>query len=414
VIAQLQNEDYIAMRTLSCTENGEITLSPLCLLDADEAAESSGLNEILDVQINHENYSFLYPKPFDVHLTAPQITRLDVTLQHPAWRELEDPHVDISAGTETSSTSYPLPEHAERIVLPEGVYFDPRTIGAHITSVAHVTIHEDLAEAERSMIYTDARFHLLVLCSPEGLVKAQMDLPSHQQRQWRVWLTGWDNTWSTQHWTYAPDLGVPSDPEHFYWPWPTVHMAVIAGPPSPAHASGTIVAAIAMLKEEEALSHGVCLDEQGQVVQVCTSPLGLCPSLCCCAQLVVGVDRLEGRWRLWNWPVFRQQKLQTLLTLEASCQRAFVYAEPASGYFWLIEERQEGVSVSYRDASTLEEQVPATDLPGVHLFPGPGEDDTLDPSRYSGILPYRDTLLLLAESPEGELVLYQIEKSEEG
>jgi hypothetical protein len=264
------------------------------------------------------------------------------------------------------------------------------------------------------MIYTDARFHLLVLCSPEGLVKAQMDLPSHQQRQWRVWLTGWDNTWSTQHWTYAPDLGVPSDPEHFYWPWPTVHMAVIAGPPSPAHASGTIVAAIAMLKEEEALSHGVCLDEQGQVVQVCTSPLGLCPSLCCCAQLVVGVDRLEGRWRLWNWPVFRQQKLQTLLTLEASCQRAFVYAEPASGYFWLIEERQEGVSVSYRDASTLEEQVPATDLPGVHLFPGPGEDDTLDPSRYSGILPYRDTLLLLAESPEGELVLYQIEKSEEG
>jgi hypothetical protein len=69
--------------------------------------------------------------------------------------------------------------------------------------------------------------------------------------------------------------------------------------------------------------------------------------------------------------------------------------------------------VSYRDASTLEEQAPATELPGVRLFPGPGEERTLDPSRYSGIVPYRDTLLLLAESPEGELVLYQVKKSKE-
>jgi hypothetical protein len=168
-----------------------------------------------------------------------------------------------------------------------------------------------------------------------------------------------------------------------------------------------------MLKEDEVLSHGVCLDEQGQVVQVCTSPLGLRPSLCCCAQMVVGVDQLEGRWRLWNWSVFRQQKVQALVTLDASCQRAYVHAEPASGYFWLIEERQDGVCVSYRDASTLEEQAPATELPSVRLLPDQEEYRTLNGYRDMGILPYRDTLLLLAQSPEGELVLYQVEKSEE-
>jgi hypothetical protein len=48
----------------------------------------------------------------------------------------------------------------------------------------------------------------------------------------------------------------------------------------------------------------------------------------------------------------------------------------------------------------------------VRLLPDLEEYRTLNGYRDVGILPYRDTLLLLAQNPEGELVLYQVEKSE--
>jgi hypothetical protein len=407
VIMQLQGDDYLAFRSLTVRDDGSLRLSPLCLLDQGES--EWGLNPLLGLEITDGTYGFLYHKPAFEHMTAALVSKLDVVLQPSVWDELEEEVVSYWSSY-GSTPQIPIQEY-----LPEKAHY----IDGNQTTALKIVSKANIAEAENALTYTDLPVRIAVLCSPETWVEPRMGplvpLPPEEE-QWRVWLTGWDRGWTSAQWIYAADIGLPIDPTVPSWHAPlapTVHVAVIAGPSSPAHASGTIVAAIAMLKEDEVLSHGVCLDEQGQVVQVCTSPLGLRPSLCCCAQMVVGVDQLEGRWRLWNWSVFRQQKVQALVTLDASCQRAYVHAEPASGYFWLIEERQDGVCVSYRDASTLEEQAPATELPSVRLLPDQEEYRTLNGYRDMGILPYRDTLLLLAQSPEGELVLYQVEKSEE-
>jgi hypothetical protein len=158
----------------------------------------------------------------------------------------------------------------------------------------------------------------------------------------------------------------------------------------------------------EVLSHAVCLDHDGQVVQVGRSPLGLRPCICLSGQAVVGVDRFEGGWRLWNWFVLRQGTLDTVISLDASCTRAFVHAEPSSARFWLVEELRDGVRVSQRDTSTLGEIATAAFLPGVHLHQDRAGLRPLDGHRDVGVMPYQDSLLLLVKDENEALALYQL------
>jgi hypothetical protein len=264
------------------------------------------------------------------------------------------------------------------------------------------------------MIYMDQHIRLLILCSPEHTVKAQNDLPSgssHDGKQWRMWFTGWDSSWSKQRWTYAPDLGVPFpiDPTGYKYAWPAVNVIAIAGPPIASHAAASVVVAFAIDIQEEIVSHAACLDENGDIIQVCSAPLGLRPGLCCCGNMIVGVDLFEGIWRLWNWDVLQQQQFNKSASLEATCKRAFVHAEPNADQFWLIEELPEGVRVTHRDALTLEEIAPEVYLPDMSLRPEP-EEHPLNGYHSVGLIPYEDSLLLLVNNiHSGELVLYQID-----
>ncbi|MGH2481524.1 MAG: hypothetical protein ACRDHW_17865, partial [Ktedonobacteraceae bacterium] len=241
-------------------------------------------------------------------------------------------------------------------------------------------------------------------------------LPSgtpHDGEQWRIWLTGWDRAWNTHRWTYAPDFGVPfpldPDPDSYEYAWPTAYVDAIAGPAIPARSTATAVVAVVMGKQDEILSHTVCLDENGQVVQVCSAPLGERPNLCCCEHTIVGTDFFEGHWRIWNWLVLEHQDLGQSLPLEATCKRAFVRAEPASERFWLIEELPEGVRVTHRKALTLEKIAAEDLLQGVELIPEP-IDHPLNEHQNTGLIPYQDSLLLLANNIHtDELALYQIQ-----
>lgn len=413
IIAQLQNAEYLAMRTTSITQNGEIRLSPLCLLDYDEAAESPGMTAPLALEVENDRIILIYPKPVDVHAESPQVMKLEVILQHSVWDALEDTSASLEPGTIPSD----LDVRSEEVFLPENAIFDPSTNKAHQTAGVRIVNRSVLAQAELSMVYADQHINLLVLCGPEHMtqVGTQMKLPegtSHEGKQWRFWLTGWDHAWNTHRWTYAPDFGVPFplDPatDVYRYVWPTAYVDAIAGPSIPERSTATVVVALKLGQPEQGLSQGVCLDEDGQVVQMCSAPLGERPTLCCCERTIVGVDFFKGNWRIWNWSVLERQGLGKSLSLEATCQRAFVRAEPASERFWLIEELPEGVRITRRHALTLESIAAESFLPEVELRLDP-EDHPLNGYQQAGLISYQDSLLLLANSVQtDELALYQI------
>jgi hypothetical protein len=411
VMAQLQSSEYMAMRTLTSAPNGEIHVSPLCLLDYDDAAETPGMNPPLALAVHDGTYSFIYPKPFDVHLTSPHIVKTDVTLQQAIWDDLKDDAIF----TNIESADAHLPSASQGVFLPDNAFFDPSTSNAHQTVGVHIADQTVLAEAELSMIYMDQHIHLLVLCSPEHTVKVQKEPPSgepHEGKQWRLWFTGWDNSWSKQHWTYAPDLGVPFpiDPAGYKYAWPAAYVAAIAGPTIslPSASAASVAVAFAIDMQKEIFSHAACLDENGNVVQICNAPVGLRPDLCCCGKMVVGVDLFGGNWRLWNWDVFQSQQFHRSIVLETSCQRAFIHAEFASERFWLVEELPERVRVTRRDALTLEKIASEVYLPGMCLGAEP-QEHPLNGYHSVGLVPYEDSLLLLVNTIDsGELHLYQV------
>ena len=124
--------------------------------------------------------------------------------------------------------------------------------------------------------------------------------------------------------------------------------------------------------------------------------------------MVVGVDRQEDGWRLWNWQVPQSTHLQKTLPLDPLCQRSYVHAEDESSWFWLVEELPSGVRVSRRDAASLADVADAVWLPQVKLLGTQAELRPLNGYHDKGIIPFNGELLLLVEDQQGELVLYQV------
>lgn len=122
----------------------------------------------------------------------------------------------------------------------------------------------------------------------------------------------------------------------------------------------------------------------------------------------MGVDRLAGNWRVWNWPVHQSVHLQHMLTLDPLCQHGSVYADNAAAWFWLGEELPSGVRVARRDATSLAVIDDAVWLPGVRLLETQRDLRPLNGYHQKGIVLWDSKLLLLREDDQGELVLYQI------
>lgn len=399
VIAQEHGTNMVALRTAILGPDGDIILSPLCILDYDRS--DRGMNPILALQTDENTYTLLLHKAVFEHLRAPLLHVLHISSQDTIWSMHSNGDI----------------KRVSRKKNAKGPFSVPNIQSTQWSTATQITAQADIAESEMAMAFIDQHIHLLVLCSPESWIQPRphdMHEVSDKQEHWRIWLTAWDTTWSTHTWTYLPEIGLPADPSipsHEYPLWPTVEVAITTGPLT-APGEPSIVTTMAMLDEatNQVLAHGVCLDQHGRVIQKCETALGRYPHLCCCLQSIVGVDQMAQRWRLWNWPVLQQTTLQTIIELDEGCQRAFVYAEPGdvSGRFWLIEERDNGVSISHRDAHTLAELTPALFLPQTALLPGDEEERPLNGYHNHGIIPYQGSLLLLLKDEHGELTLYQV------
>ncbi|GCE13886.1 hypothetical protein [Tengunoibacter tsumagoiensis] len=404
VIVQSIDEEYIAMRTFS----PETGLSPLCLIDRDEAVETGGMESALALQIWPDYYTFLYPKPFDVHLRAPEITKRDIVIQQAKWLAMRD-ELAIITKNDDHLGQIPLWTSPQTVWLPDNAEFDPGTPNAHLTSAVHIQQSTTLAESELSLIYSDAKVHLLVLFSSESWPRTQMELPKgtpHEGTQWRAWLTGWDRDWQQLLWVYAPDLGIETDAKPSYLFWPDSQVALVAGPP---HAeTATVVLAMAFQKNGKGVSHAACLDEHGQPVQIAADAIGERPELCCAGSMVVGVDLLDGTWRLWNWKVLESTHFAHHQPLSGACKRAHVFAEPASERFWLVEEELEGVRISHREVSTLHEVSEEVFVAGVRVRED-GEELPMFGYRRLNIMPYQSSLLFLARDASDVMALYKVE-----
>src|SRR3989440_12276393 len=91
----------------------------------------------------------------------------------------------------------------------------------------------------------------------------------------------------------------------------------------------------------------------GLLVLVLTS-FGLRVHLCQAKSMVVGVDLVEGHWRLWNWAPLDEAPLQRLVWLDQRILHAHVVTETRQqerdgNHFWLIEESSEWVRISKRN-----------------------------------------------------------------
>ena len=425
VIGSLQGLSYSALRTVIVGTDGSLTPSPLCLLDNNESHDE-GFHPLLDLEITEQAYRLFYHKPSqEEHRTAAVVIKQDIALYQPGWNALADHAAVIQSSDNGKGISELITWQewqtalkqqspgSKKTLLPVQTSLDPGRFNARQAAEIEIASQTDVAEAESAMTIADQQTRLLVLCCPETWVwpneGSRSDAEIEQTgEQWRIWLTGWERSAMTSKWTYSPDIGLPTDPsvpDYEHPKLPTVEVAAIPGPATIGK-QPTFVATMAMQGADELLSHGVCLTSEGEVVQVCRAALGRAPSLCLCQQTIVGVDRLAGGWRLWNWLVLDESTLRITLALDATCRRASVRAQPNAERFWLIEELPAGVRVSQRDAQTLAEVTPAELIPETQLL-AEQADRPLEPQRNVGLLPYQDTLLLLLAGKQEELLLYQ-------
>lgn len=422
IIAQLQGEWHLGMRTLTVQPGGSYLLSPLCLLDRGEGER--GMNPILKLECQGDVSRVLYHRDASGHTSAGEVRKADLSVRPAEWENLQEQASVISAGHGVVPGRYtwqewlhtvPVPPLEVGYLEPEGVVFDPGTSHVQQTSAVKMQVQEAIAESENAMAYSTSDFHVLALLCPEGWVRprplSRLQAQPPQHGAWRIWLTGWDTNWSDHQWTYALEISTPSDPGLPPWEypsWPEAEIAFTPGPLAQQRATLVAVATLQPLEGEAVYSQGVCLDAAGQLIQQCLGDFGRYPHLASCGEVVVGVDLREGGWRLWNWQVLHSTRLLRTQLLDPLCQRGYVHAAENCSWFWLVEELPSGVRVSRRDAISLAEIADAAWLPDVKLLATQTELRPLNGYHDKGLIPFNGELLLLVEDGRGELALYRV------
>ena len=404
-------------------------------------------------------------RAFEDHLWKPRIGKTDVVVWD-AWDGLMEWMATERSGDEKGPENWKEWLHiitqqssrhrrVDRIFLPEQVTFDPRSINASQTSDVEVINQDDIIEAETALTIANESTRLLALSSTEGDTTRISDMlpirldANKTPAQWRVWLTEWDRDSVDYKWAYTPDIGLPFDNSLIgsgdNIPLPTAYIAALIGP-NTARQEATFVALVILSEREQDIfrpigidpeevdeddddvayerirgkpigpvqSRGVCLDIYGQVIQEVRDPFGFRPSLCRCGDLIVGVDQIDENWRLWNWVATQEEHLRSVLSLDPTCRSVYVRAEAEAQMFWLIEEVEQGVRVSKRDAMTLGENSNGQMLVGSRLLRESdiyfsGRERPLNPQRNPGLIPYKESLLILVMTAQDEMELYQIQ-----
>jgi len=207
---------------------------------------------------------------------------------------------------------------------------------------------------------------------------------------------------------------------------------IIAGPKGGVQKQdNTIIVAVGLIKkeaiglpEEQArpLRGGelLCLSQDGQVVQECKEEIVEQVELCLVGNTVIGVDRIQRRWRLWQWePLAGKEQFTTVQWLDEGVVHAHVVtnhenSNPQGTQFWLVEEHPKGLVVSRREGQTLEETEEPITLTGwslpYALERSVGEWDW--PVK-KGLIGHEDALLLIAADEQNRMVLYRVEAGTE-
>jgi hypothetical protein len=249
---------------------------------------------------------------------------------------------------------------------------------------------------------------------------------------WRFWVEGSNLPIADPSWQHQLHIRIaaPSDPYADFWNDVVTGATIISGPHWKSiqqDEQQTIVVAVGLIKKEatglpeeqaRSLRGGelLCLSQDGQIVQECKEEIVEQVELCLVGDAVVGVDRIQQRWRLWRWePLAGKEQFSTIQWLDEEVVHAHVAtnhenSDPQGTHFWLVEERPKGLGVSRRDGQTLGEVEEPLMLIGWSLpyaLDRPvGEWDW--PIK-KGIIGHNDALLLIAADEENRMVLYRVE-----
>ena len=253
---------------------------------------------------------------------------------------------------------------------------------------------------------------------------------------WRIKVNGAKSLMTKSDWTHWLDVSVPAHthPYGHFEEDVIVGSVIISGPHwklSQQEEQQTIIIAVGVIKKEaiglpeeqaRSLRGGelICLSQDGQLVQACKEEIVEQVELCLVGNTVIGIDRIQRRWRLWRWePLAGKKQFTTVRWLDEEVVHAHVVtnhenSDPEGMYFWLVEERPKGLAVSRRDGQTLEEIEDPITLTGwslpYALDRSVGEWDW--PIK-KGIIGYQDALLLIAADEKNRMVLYRVEADTE-
>lgn len=249
---------------------------------------------------------------------------------------------------------------------------------------------------------------------------------------WQFWIAGAEFPISEPFWKHELYVNIPATayPYAEFWDDVVNGAAIISGPhwkSAQQNEQQTIIVAVGLIKKEaiglpEEQAHHLrggellCLGQNGQVVQECKEEIVEQVSLCLVGDAIIGVDRIQRRWRLWCWePLAGKEQFSTIQWLVEEVVHAHVVtnhenSDPQGTHFWLVEERPKGLGVSRRDGQTLEEVEEPITLTGwslpYALERSVGEWDW--PVK-KGLIGHNDALLLIAADEQNQMVLYRVE-----
>jgi hypothetical protein len=94
-----------------------------------------------------------------------------------------------------------------------------------------------------------------------------------------------------------------------------------------------------------------CIDPLGQILAQQECLLGESLRMCLCGDMVMGVDLMEGAWRLWSWSPVTTNTFEIQMNLQLDAKRVTLvpvesYDQYATPALWLIAENADGIQVS--------------------------------------------------------------------
>ncbi len=155
------------------------------------------------------------------------------------------------------------------------------------------------------------------------------------------------------------------------------------------------------------------VDANGRELWRCQEQMGLCLQLCQAGSLLIGVDLLEGRWRLRVWQPQQQPSLLSFAYLDQHLQRIHLVAGTSTSHerrFWVLTESEAGIEVARYTFRDQDRMASRHWLPGVHFLEPQNGFGALNWHEEIDAFVQEQTLFLLCIDADHHLALYRIEE----